>query len=58
MSKKNESHRPRLERVVVTGELRGEPDWDRFAWALLQHVRLTNRAAEAEAAERGEREAA
>jgi hypothetical protein len=27
---------------VVRGELRDEQDWDRFAWALLQHARLIN----------------
>ncbi len=42
MGKKKES-RPQLGRVTVRGELRDEPDWDRFAWALLQHARLINR---------------
>ena len=29
----------RLTRVSVEAELRDEIDWDRFAWALLQHCR-------------------
>lgn len=40
MPKKAKSGKKRLERVTVKGELRDEPDWDRFAWALLQYVRL------------------
>jgi hypothetical protein len=32
--------RKRLQRVSVRGELRKEPDWDKFAWALLQHARM------------------
>jgi hypothetical protein len=34
--------------VSVRGELRSEPDWDRFAWALLQYAKLLN-------AQKGER---
>lgn len=34
-------------RVDARPELRAEPDWDRFAWALLQHVRAKREAAEA-----------
>jgi hypothetical protein len=32
--------RKQLRRVTVRAERRKEPDWDRFAWALLQHARL------------------
>jgi hypothetical protein len=31
--------RARCLRVDARSELRAEPDWDRFAWALLQYVR-------------------
>lgn len=34
--------RKRVRRVVVRAERRTEPDWDRFAWALLQHARILN----------------
>jgi hypothetical protein len=40
MPKNTKPTKKRLERVSVKGELRDEPDWDRFAWALLQYVRL------------------
>lgn len=40
MPKKRKSTRKRLSRVSVRAELRDEPDWDRFAWALLQHARI------------------
>lgn len=33
------ARRPRCLRVDARPELRVEPDWDRFAWALLQYVR-------------------
>ncbi len=56
MSKKPRSRRPRIERVVVRGELRDEPDWDRFAWALLQHARLINRRLEEDEAKRDHEE--
>ena len=32
--------RKRLQRVSIRGERSKEPDWDRFAWAVLQHARL------------------
>lgn len=38
--KRKPSPRKHLERVSIRAERRKEPDWDRFAWALLQHVRL------------------
>ena len=41
MPRKRKTNRRRLERVSVRAELRSEPDWDRFAWALLQPWRLT-----------------
>lgn len=41
MPRKRRSTKPRLTRVSVRGELRPEPDWDRFAYALLQHVKRT-----------------
>ncbi len=40
MPRKKTTNRKRLERVSIRAELRSEPDWDRFAWALLQHARL------------------
>jgi hypothetical protein len=39
MARKHKTTRPRLRDVVAEGELRKEPDWDKFAWALLQYVR-------------------
>lgn len=33
------ARRARCLRVDARPELRAEPDWDRFAWALLQYVR-------------------
>jgi len=43
MPRNNRSSKPRLTRVSVRGELRREPDWDRFAYALLQHVKRTSK---------------
>jgi hypothetical protein len=40
MPRKRTTNRKRLQRVSVRAEVRDEPDWDRFAWALLQHARL------------------
>jgi hypothetical protein len=40
MSSKKKTHRKRLQRVSIRAERREEPDWDRFAWALLQHARI------------------
>jgi hypothetical protein len=40
MPRKRKRTRKRLERVSIRAELRSEPDWDRFAWALLQHARI------------------
>jgi hypothetical protein len=40
MPKKRKTTRKRLSRVSIRAERRKEPDWDRFAWALLQHARI------------------
>lgn len=32
--------RRRLDRVSVRPQRRSEADWDRFAWALLQHAKI------------------
>jgi len=40
MPKKRKSTRKRLKRVSVRAEPRDEPDWDKYAWALLQYARL------------------
>jgi hypothetical protein len=40
MPHKNATKRKRLERVSVEAERREKPDWDRFAWALLQYARI------------------
>jgi hypothetical protein len=46
-----QARRGRCLRVDARPELRAEPDWDRFAWALLQYVRVQR-----EEAERAQRE--
>jgi hypothetical protein len=38
--RKRKTNRKRLERVSIRAERREEVDWDRFAYALLQHARL------------------
>lgn len=40
MPHKKSTKRKRLERVSITAERREKPDWDRFAWALLQYARI------------------
>ena len=40
------ARRARCLRVDARPELRTEPDWDRFAWALLQYVRAQREEAE------------
>jgi hypothetical protein len=40
MPSKRKANRKRLQRVSVRAERRSEPDWDKFAWALLQHARI------------------
>jgi hypothetical protein len=44
MPRKRKTNRKRLARVSVRAERRNEPDWDRFAWALLQHARILSQA--------------
>jgi hypothetical protein len=39
MPKNRKPSRKRLQRVSVRAELRDEPDWDKFAYALLQYVK-------------------
>ncbi len=34
------TRRPRLQRVKIKVEEKREPDWERFAWAVLQHARI------------------
>jgi hypothetical protein len=45
MPKKRKPTKRRLERVSVRAERRSQVDWDKFAWALIQHVRLQQQAA-------------
>jgi hypothetical protein len=40
MPRKRKTNRRRLERVTIRAERREEVDWDRFAYALLQHARI------------------
>lgn len=40
MPRKRKTTRKRLQRIAIRAERRSEPDWDRFAWALLQHARI------------------
>ena len=41
MPSKRPKANQRVTRVeVVRAECRPEPDWDRFAWAVLQHARI------------------
>lgn len=42
MPKTNQSRR-RLKRVSVRADRRAKPDWDRFAWALLQHTKTLSK---------------
>lgn len=32
--------RPRITHVEAFGELKAEPDWDKYAWATLQYVKM------------------
>lgn len=43
MPKKKQPRKPRLRRVSVRADHRDKPDWDRFAWALLQHTRTLSK---------------
>jgi hypothetical protein len=49
MGRKYKATRPHLREVIAEGELHKEPDWDKFAWALLQYVKLKREAAERKA---------
>jgi hypothetical protein len=40
MPRKRKTNRNKLERVTIRAEQRKEVDWDRFAYALLQHARI------------------
>jgi len=40
MPRKRKTNRKRLTRVSIRAERREQVDWDRFAYALLQHARL------------------
>lgn len=44
MPKRKQPKRQRLQRVSIRAQRHKEPDWDRFAWALLQHSRLLSQA--------------
>lgn len=39
MATENKQRKPKLTRVRVRAERRREPDWDRFAWALLLYTK-------------------
>lgn len=52
MPKKRKTTRKRLQRVSIRAERREEPDWDRFAWALLQHARILSASKRAKATPR------
>jgi hypothetical protein len=49
MPKKRTTTRKRLQRVSVRAELRDEPDWDKYAWALLQYARILSARKDAKA---------
>jgi hypothetical protein len=40
MPRKRKTNRQKLERVSIRAERKREVDWDRFAYALLQHARI------------------
>lgn len=40
MPRKRKPTKKRLQRVSIRAERREQVDWDKFAWALLQYVRL------------------
>jgi hypothetical protein len=46
MPRKRKATKPRLQRVSIRAEHQPTVDWDKFAWALLQHVRLQQQAAQ------------
>lgn len=44
MPRKRKPTKKRLQRVSIRAEHRQPVDWDKFAWALIQHVRLQQQA--------------
>jgi hypothetical protein len=54
MGRKYKTARRRLSDVEAKGELRKEPDWDKYAWATLQYVKLRREVAERKAAKQPE----
>jgi hypothetical protein len=42
MPRKKQNKRPRLQRVSISVEKHDDPDWDRFAWALLQYSKIVS----------------
>jgi hypothetical protein len=50
MPSKKKPTKKRLQRVSIRAERRPEPDWDKFAWALIQHVRIQQAAKRAKGA--------
>ena len=52
MPRKRKTNRKKLERVSIRAERREQVDWDRFAYALLQHARILS---EQDKAKRGKR---
>jgi hypothetical protein len=54
MPRKRKDCKKRLQRVSVRAEARDEVDWDRFAWALLQHARLLSQQKRASAKKKGQ----
>jgi hypothetical protein len=43
MPRTNPTKRPRLNRVSIRAERHDQPDWDRFAWALLQYTKTLSK---------------
>ena len=43
MPKSKPTKRRRLNRVSITADRRDQPDWDRFAWALLQYTKTLSK---------------
>lgn len=54
MARKKTTTRKRLSRVSIRAERRAEPDWDKFAYALLQHTRLLSEKKRAGKAPKGQ----
>jgi len=45
MPRKRKPTKKRLQRVSIRAERHDQVDWDKFAYALIQHVRLQQQAA-------------